>query len=152
MQIKMQEKSLIKKKILKYLEYKGISKYEFYKVTGITRGILDQNNGMNEENTAKFLAVYGNEASANWLFKPIENELNYKLDDVPLLLQENSPPDFELRPGNNQSLIIKEKDERILSMKETIETQRKYISRLEADLEKSQQEKPAEGGQKRKTA
>lgn len=145
----MQEKSLIKKKILKYLEYKGISKYEFYKVTGITRGVLDQNNGMNEENTAKFLAVYGNEAPANWLFKRTDNELTYKLDDLPALLQDNSPIDYGLNLKNNQPLI-KEKDERILSMKETIETQRKYILRLEAELDKNQKEKPAESGQKRK--
>jgi phage repressor protein C with HTH and peptisase S24 domain len=69
----MQEKSLIKKNILKFLDTKGISKYEFYKRTGITRGILDQNNGMSEGNTAKFLAVFGNEISINWLIRGIGN-------------------------------------------------------------------------------
>ena len=34
----MQEKSPIKKNILQYIEYKGISKYKFYQETGITRG------------------------------------------------------------------------------------------------------------------
>lgn len=62
----MQENSLIKKNILKFIEYKGISKYKFYQKTGITRGILDQNNGMNEENAAKFLAYFP-EVDANWL-------------------------------------------------------------------------------------
>ncbi len=62
----MQEKSLIKKNILKFIDYKGISKYKFYQETGITRGILDQNNGMSEENAAKFLAYYS-EVSAKWL-------------------------------------------------------------------------------------
>lgn len=42
----MQEKSQIKKNILQFIEYKGITKYDFYKKTGITRGVLDQNNGM----------------------------------------------------------------------------------------------------------
>jgi phage repressor protein C with HTH and peptisase S24 domain len=69
----MQEKSLIKKNILKFIDTKGISKYAFYKRTGITRGILDQNNGMSEENTAKFLAVFGNEISINWLIRGIGN-------------------------------------------------------------------------------
>ena len=62
----MQEKSLIKKNILFYLENKGISKYKFYQDTGITRGVLGQNNGMSEENTAKILAYYP-EISTDWL-------------------------------------------------------------------------------------
>ena len=62
----MQEKSLIKQNILQFIEYKGISKYQFYQLTGITRGVLDQNNGMSEENTAKFLA-YHPEINTEWL-------------------------------------------------------------------------------------
>lgn len=62
----MQEKSLIKKNILQYLKIKNITKYEFYQKTGITRGILNQNNGMSEENTAKFLA-YFKEINPEWL-------------------------------------------------------------------------------------
>lgn len=62
----MQEKSPIKKNILKFIDYKGISKYEFYKITGITRGVLDQNNGMSEENTARFLVCFP-EVNAEWL-------------------------------------------------------------------------------------
>ncbi len=62
----MQEKSLIKKNILQFIDYKDISKYKFYKETGITRGVLDQNNGMSEENTARFLAKYP-EINPDWL-------------------------------------------------------------------------------------
>lgn len=62
----MQKKSLIKQNILYFIEYKGISKYKFYQKTGITRGILDQDNGMSEENTAKFLAYFP-EVSPEWL-------------------------------------------------------------------------------------
>lgn len=62
----MQEKSLIKKNILKYLDFKGISEYKLYKETGISRGILRQNNGMSEENTARFLD-YCPEINPEWL-------------------------------------------------------------------------------------
>ncbi len=62
----MQEKSLIKKNILQYIDYKGISKYKFYQETGITRGVLDQNNGMSEENTSRFIVQYPN-VSIEWL-------------------------------------------------------------------------------------
>lgn len=62
----MQEKSIIKQNILKYLNLKGITPYKFYKESGITRGVLDQNNGMNEKNTSKFLDYFP-EVNANWL-------------------------------------------------------------------------------------
>jgi len=62
----MQEKSHIKKNILKVIDNMGLSKYEFYKRTGITRGVLDQNNGMSEENTARFIAHFP-EIDLQWL-------------------------------------------------------------------------------------
>jgi len=62
----MKEKSHIKKNILKVIDVYGLSKYEFYKRTGITRGVLDQNNGMSEENTAKFIARFP-EINVEWL-------------------------------------------------------------------------------------
>lgn len=66
MQEKAQKKSPIKRNILQYLEYMGISQYEFYKKTGITRGILGQDNGISEENMSKFLAYYP-EINPEWL-------------------------------------------------------------------------------------
>lgn len=62
----MQEKSIIKQNILKYLDFIGLSPYKFYQKTGITRGVLTQNNGMSEENTAKFLAYFP-EINSEWL-------------------------------------------------------------------------------------
>lgn len=66
MQENKQEKSPIKQKILLYLAQKSISQYEFYKNTGITRGILTQNNGISEDNITRFLAYYP-EVNAEWL-------------------------------------------------------------------------------------
>lgn len=66
MQENKQEKSPIKQKILLYLAEKGISEYEFYKKSGITRGILAQNNGISEDNLARFLA-YAPEVNEQWL-------------------------------------------------------------------------------------
>lgn len=62
----MQEKSQIKQKILLYLKKKGVTPYEFYKVSGVTRGILTQNNGINEDNLARFLA-YAADVNPEWL-------------------------------------------------------------------------------------
>ena len=66
MQEKRQEKSPIKQNILLYLAQKGVSTYEFYKESGVTRGILQQNNGISEDNIARFLA-YAPDISVEWL-------------------------------------------------------------------------------------
>lgn len=74
----MQKKSTIKQNILQFIEYKNITRYEFYKKTGITRGILDQNNGMSEENTAKLLAYFP-EINTEWLITGEGNMLKSEL-------------------------------------------------------------------------
>lgn len=66
MQENKREKSQIKQNILTFLEREGISEYRFYKESGITRGILQQPNGISEENIARFLA-YAPNVSPTWL-------------------------------------------------------------------------------------
>lgn len=62
----MKQKSSIKKRIIQYISHKDITKYEFYKTTGITRGILDQDNGITESNILKFIHSYP-EVNIVWL-------------------------------------------------------------------------------------
>ena len=62
----MRQISPIKNRILQYIDYKNISKYKFYQKTGITRGVLDKENGISEENIAKFIA-YSDDIDLNWL-------------------------------------------------------------------------------------
>lgn len=66
MQENKQEKSLIKQNISLYLAKKGVSDYEYYKKSGTTRGILGQNNGISEDNIARFLA-YAPDVNHEWL-------------------------------------------------------------------------------------
>lgn len=66
MQEKQQEKSPIKQNILLYLTEKGVTPYEFYRASGVTRGVLQQNNGISEDNIAKFLA-YAPDVNIEWL-------------------------------------------------------------------------------------
>ena len=66
MQENRQEKSQIKRNISLYLSEKGVSDYEFYKKSGITRGILSQPNGISEDNIARFLA-YAPDVNTDWL-------------------------------------------------------------------------------------
>lgn len=62
----MREKSTIKENILKYLDFKGVSKYEFYQKTGVSNGVLTQKSGMSEENTLRFLSYY-DDVNPEWL-------------------------------------------------------------------------------------
>lgn len=66
MQENKREKSLIKRNILQYLDYKNISEYRLYKESGITRGVLSQNNGISEDNLMRFLA-YASDVNPQWL-------------------------------------------------------------------------------------
>lgn len=66
MQENKQEKSPIKQRILLFLAEKGVTQYEFYKNTGVTRGVLGQNNGISEENISRFLAYFP-EINVEWL-------------------------------------------------------------------------------------
>ena len=63
----MQKNSPIKEKILQYIDYKGFTKYKFYQDSGITRGVLDKESGISEDNIAKFIA-YAKDVDLNWLF------------------------------------------------------------------------------------
>lgn len=62
----MREISILKQRILDFLEKTGVSKYECYKNTGITNGVLSQSNGMSEDNLLKFLSYYSN-INHTWL-------------------------------------------------------------------------------------
>lgn len=118
MQEKSQKKSIVKQNILQIIDIKGISKYEFYKKTRITRGVLDQNNGMSEENIARFLACF-TEIDANWLITGEGNMYRDKSSD--------QPPD--------QSEIISLLKDKIEDQKEKIEDQQKIIGLLEDKIE-----------------
>ena len=107
----MQEKSLIKKNILQFLEIKGITKYNFYQLTGITRGILDQNNGMSEENTAKFLACFP-EINAEWLIMgigsmyKIQNENDINCVNKEIRQEKKQEPSINFVDKNSMGFIL----------------------------------------------
>lgn len=62
----MRDISILKQRILQYLDFKDISKYKFYQDTGLSNGILSQNNGLSEENTLKVLS-YFSDINPTWL-------------------------------------------------------------------------------------
>jgi SOS-response transcriptional repressor LexA len=66
MQEKSIKKSPIKGRILQYLEKEGVSKYAFYQATGISKGTLDNDSGLTEENLMRVLD-YAPNISLEWL-------------------------------------------------------------------------------------
>lgn len=108
MQDNSQKKSVIKQNIALVLNDQGISKQKCYKLTGICRGILDQNTGIAEENIIKFLSHF-EDVNANWLIM--------KKGDM--YLNAN----FSLNER-------KELEEKINDLKYTIKVQRELIDEL----------------------
>lgn len=148
----MQEKSPIKQRILQFIEYEGITQYEVYKNTGITRGILTQNNGISEENLSRFLEYY-HEISINWLLTGegsmlIGEKIHRDTDNISAADPEpanyhNSTPgemitrhdaDLEALRSKIEMLerIIESKDETISALQERIDSQRHFLDMLSA--------------------
>ncbi len=117
----MQENSIIKQNILKYLEYKGITPYKFYKDNDVTRGILTQNNGITEENLLKFIK-FAQDISLKWL-------LTGEGDMIKSETQPNAASNTVSTPSECCE------DGVISTLKDIIKEQAKEIARLELELE-----------------
>lgn len=58
--------SNLKQRMLDYIQFKGLSKRQFYIETGIANGVLDKTTGLSEINIERFISTY-KEVSARWL-------------------------------------------------------------------------------------
>lgn len=86
MQSNKKDFSVIKQRIIEYADCKGISKYEIYQKSGISKGILSQTNGITEENLLKFLRFY-KDISPIWLLTgkgPMTTSNIPQPSDIPL--------------------------------------------------------------------
>lgn len=100
MKEKQQGKSPIKQNILLYLENKGVTPYEFYKESGVTRGILQQNNGISEDNIARFLA-YAPDVNIEWLLTSKGSMIKDGSTDIQISndTTTSSMPTTSMNPG-----------------------------------------------------
>ena len=100
MKEKQQEKSPIKQNILLYLENKGVTPYEFYKESGVTRGVLQQNNGISEDNIARFLA-YAPDVNIEWLLTSKGSMIKDGSTDIQISndTTTSSMPTTSMNPG-----------------------------------------------------
>jgi len=100
----MQENSLIKQNILKYLEFKGVTAYRFYKENDVTRGILTQNNGITEENLLKFIR-FAQDISLEWL---LTGEGSMLKPDASFVPPDETPDEL---PNSTVSVLLKHIDD-----------------------------------------
>lgn len=97
----MQHFSPIKQRILEYLEFKGVSMYQFNKDSGVTRGVIEKNTGISEENISKFL-VYAPEVDVNWLVLGTGKMLKTYDSDEEISRFVNEPDNvFKLKTDRN---------------------------------------------------
>lgn len=57
---------MIRKRIIKYLGYKGITKYKFYKETGLSNGFLDKEGAIGSDKCEKISYVFP-DINLEWL-------------------------------------------------------------------------------------
>lgn len=83
-----------------YLENKGVTPYEFYKESGVTRGILQQNNGISEDNIARFPA-YAPDVNIEWLLTSKGSMIKDGSTDIQISndTTTSSMPTTSMNPG-----------------------------------------------------
>lgn len=88
----MREISILKDRILQYLEFKGVKKSEFYQVTGVSNGVLSQKNGLSEENILRFLNFYS-DINPTWLLTGVGEMIsnNTTNESSSFMLNEPTP-------------------------------------------------------------
>lgn len=123
MQENTQEKSPIKQRILLFLAQKGITQYEFYKNTGVTRGVLGQNNGISEDNISRFLAYYP-DVNIEWLMtgrgEMFDKEPTVHTKQQPTITDERPVASPATQPGDGIPLIPVEAMAGALTSEQTV--------------------------------
>ena len=73
---------LIRERIVQYLFLKGVSRYRFYKETGLSNGFLDKEGAINSDNCEKICSCY-KDLSPEWLLLGT-GEMLRNTDDEPV--------------------------------------------------------------------
>lgn len=154
MQENKQEKSPIKQRILQYLGKKGISMYDCYAKTGITRGILGQNNGISEENLSKFLAYY-KEVNLEWLILGHGSMIRSNDEQQSILVQH---PETIQSTTNEQTSFAKmfmdkidEKDAKIEKLQNELRSLEKELVEVKTKLSLHEPSPPLKNKEKENT-
>jgi hypothetical protein len=129
-----------------YLEYKGISKYSFYKTTGFSNKFLDNSSNMGTDR-AEIILRYYPDINPEWFITGSGEMLKTNRTD----LQNTSlVPIAQVPDGNgkdtNNNYIVRENTQTIDKLLSRLENQSEEIGRLKTIIEELQ----AQGSYKRR--
>ena len=129
---------MTRKRLLQFVEYKNLTRQEFYDSVGFKRGILDadkRKSAVKDTDLAKILAIYP-ELDLYWLILG-EGEMIRKINEP----QETIEVEKEAQtPCDEIKIIAKERAYIIDLQKDKIEMQNKIIEDLELKLQKLKKE------------
>lgn len=109
---------MVQERIIKFLKYKGITKYKFYKDTGLSNGFLDKSGSIGVDKCEIIYSVYP-ELNFEWLI----------IGRGSMLKSENIVKNKEIaQPENVNNNLLTE------SLLHTIEVQKKLIEKLEVEI------------------
>ena len=110
----MQKLSKIKERIKEFIDFKGITQYQFYQETGIGKGTLNKHSGLGEDGLMKVLNRY-KDINIVWLIT----------GEKPMLKEEN----IQFSTINN-CIYCAKNEQLISSLQYTIEVQKDLINTL----------------------
>lgn len=122
-------------RILEYLDYKGISKYKFYKKTGLSNGFLDKGENIGSDKCEIIIYQYP-DMNIEWLImgKGPMIKKEYPSSSYPNEVAEDMQP-YKLSKDNKQEVnilreLITSHQQTIHALKETVESQKTTIDSL----------------------
>lgn len=116
---------MVHDRILKYIDYKGISKYKFYKITGLSNGFLDKKGNIGVD---KCEIIYSHFPDLNFEWLVTGSGSMLKTDSTK---KKSDQPNTEFK---NLMSIIEAQKETIEALRETIGTQREQIEYLKTQI------------------
>ena len=126
----------IKERIKEYLEFKGLSKYHFYKKMGFSNGFLDKEGSIGSDKCEKIIYEYS-DLNIEWLLTGngpmLKNEYDSNSNDQiqfdKIIAEE--PADYTIQ--NPYFILYKEKDKEVRALSEELGVLKERIRQLEAD-------------------
>jgi len=116
----------ISDRIIQYLDKKDITKYRFYKETGLSNGFLDKKGNIGSDKCEIISSCYS-DLSMEWLITGNGSMLK----DEPILTVKEPFQVYEVRPGKDEECPrCIEKKLRITELKEMISVQKDLINEL----------------------
>lgn len=125
--------SVLKEKIFQYLEYKNITKSEFYRNTGITSGTLSHVSGLGEDNLLKIFLCY-KDISLDWLFRNEGQMIRASKENLSVTNVANIQGNNNNNIQNTDNMLIDSLRKAIEAQEETIKVQRDLITSLQDEV------------------